>query len=194
VRLLHATTEDDMIAVYLKAEIASERFGEKIISQLERSRKERRIVDEPDITNVADNVYRRQLLANYRGYVFEELPKHTAWYRALLSREEVFRVRYIDYDYWNEISNHTRLPIVATEAIRAGRQIFGHDTRVFLRAAADLRAGAHFPELILVGTSPDAALTVYEGHGRLTVYLLAPECIPDELEVLVGFAPECAQI
>jgi hypothetical protein len=32
------------------------------------------------------------------------------------------------------------------------------------------------------------------GHVRLTAYLLAPECIPTELEVIAGFAPECALI
>jgi len=56
----------------------------------------------------------------------------------------------------------------------------------------------HFAQIIqrdtLVGATPAADLTVYEGHLRLTAYLLAPECIPEELEVIVGFAPECAQI
>jgi len=194
VRLLHHTTEDDMVAIFLKGEIASKRFGNKIITQLERDYRERSLVDAPDITNAAENAYRRQLLASYRAYIFEELPPHTVWYRALLSRSEVMRVRYIDYDYWNELSDGTRLPIVAAEAIRAGREIYGQSTHVFLESAAELRAGALFPTLILVGTAPDEQLTVYEGHGRLTTYLLAPECIPDELEVVAGFAPECANI
>jgi hypothetical protein len=194
VRLLYPTTIDDMIAVFLKAEIASERFGEKIISRLRRDRKERSVIDTPDITNMSENGYRRQLLASYRAYVFEELPAHTVWYRALLNHDEVVKIRYIDYDYWNEISDNTRLPIVAAEAIRAGREIYGQSTHAFLDVAEKLRAGARFPELIVVGTSPDEQLTVYEGHGRLTSYLLAPECIPEELEVVAGFAPECDKI
>jgi hypothetical protein len=80
-------------------------------------------------------------------------------------------VRYIDYDYWNEISNNSRLPAVATAAIRAGREIYGQRTQGFLDVAHALREGAHFPELIVVGTSPDAELTVYEGHLRLTAYI-----------------------
>jgi hypothetical protein len=64
----------------------------------------------------------------------------------------------------------------------------------FLEVAQALRSGARCPELILVGASPDAELTVYEGHLRLTAYLLAPECIPAELAGMVGFAPECAQL
>lgn len=178
VRLLYPTTEDDMIAVFLQAEIVSLRFGEKVTSQLERDRKERGIVDTPDITNVADNAYRRQLLASYRAYVFEELPVHTSWYRGLLNRDEVANIRYIDYDYWNEISGNSRLPRVATEVIRAGGEIYGESTQGFLDVAQALRSGAHFPALIVVGTSPDAVLTVYEGHLRLTAYMLAPECLP----------------
>lgn len=193
-RLLHPTTMDDMIAVFLKAEIASVRFGDKILTQLQRDHKTHSIVEKPDITNVSDNAYRRQLLAGYRAYVLEELPAHTAWYRALLTRDEVTKIRYIDYDYWNAISDNTRLPSVAAQAIRAGVEIYGESTQGFLAVAQALRSGVHFPELILVSTAPDAVLTVYEGHLRLTAYLLAPAWIPTELEVIVGFAPECATI
>jgi hypothetical protein len=111
-----------------------------------------------------------------------------------LRRDEVATIRYIDYNYWNAISNKSRLPLIATEAIQSGRAIYGQSTQGFLDVAQALRSGAHFPELIVVGTSPDAQLTVFEGHLRLTAYMLAPECIPTQLEVVAGFAPECAQI
>ena len=29
-----------------------------------------------------------------------------------------------------------------------------------------------------------------EGHARLTAYLIAPECIPAELEVIVGYSEQ----
>jgi hypothetical protein len=194
VRLLHRTTEDEMIAVFLKGEIVSERFGHLIRAQLELDHKERSIIEMPDIAKATDNAYRRQLLATYRAYVFDELPAHTAWYRAVVTRDELGTIRYIDYSYWNEISNQTRLPSVAAETIRTGRLIYGESTEGFLVVARALRAGAQFPELIVVGTAPDAVLTVFEGHVRLTAYLLAPECIPAELEVIAGFAPELSAV
>jgi hypothetical protein len=193
-KLVRPTTEADMIAAFLKAEISSKRFSHLILDRLEQDHKDRTVVDMPDITNRDENTYRRQLLGAYRAHVFEELPSHVTWYRGLLSREEVARVRYIDYDYWNELSNQTRLPRIAVETIRAGREIFGVSNVSFLEAARALRAGMRFPELILVGASPEADLTVFEGHGRLTAYMLAPECLPVELEVIIGFAPECAKI
>lgn len=183
-----------MIAVFLKGEIVSERFGQEILALLERDGKSHTIVELPDITNTYENAYRRQLLRNYRAYLFEELPVQVAWYRTLLERKEVAKVRYIDYSYWNAISNNTRLPVVAAEAIRAGCEIYGQSTLRFLHAAQALRQGAQFPELIVVGASPDGELTVLEGHLRLTAYMLAPDCLPEELEVIAGFAPECAQL
>jgi hypothetical protein len=183
-----------MISVYLISELTSLRFGHLIRAQLERDREDVRVIAAPDIANAQENAYRRQLLASYRAYVFDELPDDIRWHRALLGRDEIERVRYIDYDYWNELSAHTRLPITATETIRAGRMIFGQSNHAFLIAAEALRAGAHFPEMIMVGVSPDAQLTVYEGHLRLTAYLLAPECIPAEIEVIAGFVPDCARL
>ena len=131
-KLIRPTTEADMIAVFLKAEIKSERFGQIILDLLEHDNKSRTVVDMPDITNSDENAYRRQLLGAYRAYVFEELPIHVTWYRALLTREEVAEVRYINYDYWNELSSHTRLPQVAIEAIVAGREIFGVSNEAFM--------------------------------------------------------------
>jgi hypothetical protein len=122
-KLIRPTTEADMVAVYLGAEIASKRWGQLILDLLERERQSRAVVDKPDITNRAENTCRKRLLEAYRSYVFKELPAEVAWHRALLTLEEVARVRYIDYDYWNELSSQTRLPRVAAETIRAGQEI-----------------------------------------------------------------------
>jgi hypothetical protein len=45
---------------------------------------------------------------------------------------------------------------------------------------------ARFPPLILVRQDDDGYLVVVEGHARLTAYLIAPEQIAPELEVLLG--------
>lgn len=53
--------------------------------------------------------------------------------------------------------------------------------------ADELRRGARFPPLILATKDADAYRMVMEGHVRLMAYLMAPECIPLELEVLLDF-------
>lgn len=82
VRLLHRIAEDDMIACFLKAEITSERFGHKLLMQLKHDNKDLSIVNAPDLSREKDNEYRRHLLASYRAYVFEALPRHTAGHSA----------------------------------------------------------------------------------------------------------------
>lgn len=195
--LLHPITEDEMIAVFLQAEIFSERFGQALAEVLEKQEQDPALVMTPDLTNEAENAARRRLLGDFRGYrqnrdLFEDFPEDIEWHRALLEREEVAQVKYIDYSYWNEISGSSRLPADAVHAIRAGREIYGQSTEGFLRLAHALETGARFPELILVGTAPEADLIVLEGHVRLTAYLLAPDFIPNPLQVIVGFAPEFA--
>ncbi len=52
------------------------------------------------------------------------------------------------------------------------------------------RSGVRFPTLILVGKNGESSLVVLEGHMRLTAMFLAPECLPVELEVMVGFSEQ----
>ena len=192
-QLVKATSFDEVISVYLKTELSG-RFSSEIVTLLEQLTANRTIVDEPDVSSITENNIRRRILVGYRAYVFDELPEHVQWHHAFLTRDEVAKVRYIDYSYWNELSAYTRLPSVAAETIRSGRTVFGASNDAFLEVALALKAGAQFPELIVVAESPTAALTVYEGHLRLTAYMLASESLPDELPVLIGFAPECANV
>lgn len=196
-RLLRPTTEDDMVALFLRAEVASERFGPALEALLRRDGKARAVVESPDTADPDANAYRRRLLRDCRGYgrdgdVFAGWPASVAWFRAALSPPEVAGLRYIEYSYWNELSGGTRLPGDAAEAIRAGREVHGQSNERFLRAAGALREGVRFPELIVAGGAAEGPLTVLEGNLRLTAYLLAPECLPEALEVVAGFAPELA--
>ena len=194
-RLVESLSESDMVASFLRAEIASERFGGEILAILERDRRDRSVIDKPDLGNEGENRYRVQLLGEFRGYnrdrsLFENFPADVGWHRAGLSPEELAQVRYIDYSYWNELSGGTRLPVDAAKKIRAGVEIYGVSNTRILRMADALRSGAAFPELILVGTAPGSDLVVLEGHRRLTAYALVPEAIPQGLTAIVGFSPE----
>jgi hypothetical protein len=73
------------------------------------------------------------------------------WYHALATRDDLAQVWYIEYDYWTELSGGSRLAIDAAERIRQGIEVFGVDSGGFWYLAEALKAGASFPELILVG-------------------------------------------
>lgn len=178
-----------MIAVFLQAELVSPRFRETIQRQLDVTHQPHTLIEAPDLSSATENAARRQLLASYRAYLFDDLP--SVWHWAVLSAEELAEVRYIDYSYWNELSCHTRLARVAAESIRSGREVFGVSSEGFWSAVQALHNGATFPPLILTQATRTTPLTVIEGHVRLTAYFLAPECLPPQLEVLAGVAPAC---
>jgi hypothetical protein len=117
--------------------------------------------------------------------VFEDFPVGVGWIRAVLRPDELARVRYIEYWYWNELSGGSRLPGDAAARIRAGVRVFGVSNRRFVRAARAVRQGERFSPLILAGRRRDT-LVCLEGHLRLTAYALAG--FPIEVECLVGTA------
>jgi hypothetical protein len=194
-RLLETLDEPIMVATFLQAEIDSPRFRRDLLRLIERDRRDRDLIDRPDTADEEENRYRARLLGEFRGYgqnrdLFSRFPENVSWFRYALAREELAQVRYIDYSYWNELSGGSRLPSDAAKNIRAGIEIYGVSNTGFLGMAEALRKGARFPELILVGTHPGTDLVALEGHARLTAYALAPECIPVEVSVLIGFSPD----
>jgi len=103
-RLLHAISADEMVAVFLQTEVASTRFGPTILAILRHDGRDRQIIDQPDLSVAGDNAYRSHMLGAYRGYrrdadVFTGVPDDVRWYRALATRAELARVRYLNDDY-----------------------------------------------------------------------------------------------
>ena len=190
---LHAIGEDEMVAVFLQTEVASTRFAPTILTILRRDGRERRIIDQPDLSNAADNAYRRHVLGAYRGYgrdadVFTDFPADVRWYRASATKEDLAQVRYINDDYWTALSGGSRLATDAVARIRRGIDVFGVSNGGFWYMADALAKGASFPELILVGADEHAPLVLLEGHVRLTAYFLRPDSMPPSLPVIVAYA------
>ncbi|HVU14882.1 MAG TPA: hypothetical protein VHD90_26590 [Phototrophicaceae bacterium] len=194
-RLLRATTEADMVAVFLKAEIGSERYGASVLDALQKHTAERHIIDTPNLSDEAENQLRRAVLDEYRGYLkrnelFGDFPTDVQWRRVLLDKADLRRAKYIVYDYWVELSGGSRLAADAATHIRNGMLVFGTmSTAEHLERAEQLRQSKRAPEMIFVSTGDGGDLVVLEGHNRLTAYLLALDDIPDEVEALIGYSP-----
>ena len=187
-RLLGPASEDDMVAVFLAAEITSARYGpqiRRILSQLGQSRS---IVAQPDTRDQAANAVRRQVLAAYRQYpagdVFTGMPADVRWHHVALTPAELATVRYIDDPYWTDFSGGTRL--AADGARKLGPWQYQRPWTAHRRIAENLRYGKLPPPIILLGEPGLANLVVIEGHKRLTVLLACSPLLPAELEVLLG--------
>lgn len=154
-----------------------------------------RIIEQPDLSDAQENICRRTILGAYRGYgqntdYFQDFPFPVQWERMMLSKQDLEQVRYIDYNYWVELSKGSRLPRDGARTILAGNEVFEVSNQGFLQMAEALRSGVQFPTLILVGKKRQSTLVVLEGHARLTAMFLAPECLPAELEVVVGLSEQ----
>jgi hypothetical protein len=182
-RLLHPISEDEMIATFLRGELDSGRYGEKLRAMLARDGRE---------LDHADAAYRRALLEEHRAYerrdgLFGGFPREVEWFRAALSRDEALDILFIDWSWWLELSCGTRRPRDAARRIRAG-ELTG--------MTADVTAEEHEPylastsELIAVTTPAYEKLVLMEGHVRLTAYALFPERVAEELEILLGVSEE----
>ncbi len=186
--MLGPACEDDMVATFLGAEVASERYGPQITEILARLGQPRSIVDQPDTCDQAANAVRRQVLAAYRYYpsgdVFTGMPTDVKWHHAALTPAELATVRYIDYGYWTGFSGGTRL--AADGARRLGPWQHMPPGTIYRQIAENLRDGHLPPPVILLGEPGPANLIVIEGHKRLTGLLLCPQWLPAELGVLLG--------
>ncbi len=198
-RKIKTIREDEMIAAFLYAELQSPRsMSKEIQAYLQRDGMSPRVILSPDLHNERENAYRRAVLGAYRGYgqgreYFQGFPEEMRWERVGLTRQELEQVKYIEYDYWVELSGGSRLARDGARRALAGIDVFGLSSQYFVDIAEALRQGAQFPTLIFVGRDEESYLVVLEGHARLTAYLTAPECLPTELEVIVGFSEQITQ-
>jgi hypothetical protein len=207
-RTVRPVSEAEMVALFLATEYPASRTHQHILLALQREGLPASIIEQPNLLDEQENAQRRSILGAYRGYgrntdyfaslppdveycnYFEGFPPDVQWERAMLSRHELEQVRYIEYDYWIELSGGSRLPRDAARTILSGYEVFGVSHQGVLKMAEAFRAGVRFPTLILVGKNRESPLVLLEGHMRLTAMFLAPECLPTKLEVIVGFSEQ----
>jgi hypothetical protein len=190
VRIIGDSSEDEMVACFLLGELTSRRFGAGIRRALAAAGESEHLLTDADPADPDANRARRNLLAATRGYgenrdLFKNFPARVRWVRAVLTPDELARVRYIDYPYWNELSGGSRLPRDAADRIQAGMRAFGVSNHSFFAAARAVRRGDRFAPLILTGPRRNT-LVCLEGHLRLTGHALAG--FPVEVQCLVGTA------
>ena len=111
-----------MIACFLGGELTSQRFGADLRSQLMTLGRPERLLTHPDLADAEANAARRAVLAAARGYgenleLFQDFPAQVRWIRTVLSAEELARVHYMDYSYWEELSGGSRLPADAARPV-----------------------------------------------------------------------------
>jgi hypothetical protein len=200
-RLLRPASEDEVIAAFLRAEADDTgRYRDPIRQRVAADGHPLDTVRHPDLGDPRQNAYRRRLLGDMRGFgrgdgMFIGFPPRVEWHRASLARDELLEVRYIDDresdDYWVTLSGGTRRPRDAAARIRGGvgpRWAIGVWDVAGCEAVVRRLLDGSLPELIVATTPEPGRVVVVEGNGRLTSFAVAPDLLPDAIEVYCALA------
>ena len=192
-KILRKSSEAEMICEFLRTEFVSDRFSEQLKKAMNTLSIDEQLLLLADLENEDENALRKDLLGEFRGYsrnkeLFENFPSQIEWSMCSFSEEDLAKIRYIDYSYWNELSAGTRSPLTAAKQVRKGITIYGQSTDGFLQAAKYIENGGRFQNMIFL-TADFNRFVIVEGHLRMTAYALMPNYF-DNIHCIVG---KCCQ-
>jgi hypothetical protein len=189
-RIIRGGSEPEVVAAFLRGELDSPRYRERIRELLPAAGLGESALLAPELEDAEANSRRARVLEEHRAWLrrdglFGGFPEEVEWRLVGLHPDEVLSILYIDWDWWLRISDGTRLPLDAAARIRAG-EVPGSSVEWHEQIAARLRTGDPPPELIISSTPDLSRLVAVEGHVRLTAYALFPEYLPEELPAYLG--------
>ena len=165
-----------MILEFLKGELNSKRFNGSLDDIINDLGLDSSIIFNGNIKKKKENLDRLNIMKKFRGYpdngLFENFPKISEWKYLELDEKDIDNIYYIDYDYWNELSNGTSKPVEAAKVINSGREIYNVSNQPFFDGFEYNKANK-FPPIILI-TCNNEKFLIIEGHSRMTIYGFNP--------------------
>ena len=172
---IRESNEAEVILEFLKGEINSNRFSENLNGVLKELNLDERIITCADLNNKEENIRRLEIMHKFRGYpnedMFNNFPKITRWELCTFDSLDLDNCYFIDYDYWNELSNNTSLPKEAAKNVLKGVEVYDVSNEQYIAAKKYLENGGEFPPVITI-TSNEKKYLIIEGHLRMTAYAL----------------------
>ena len=178
------STSDEVILAWLKAEIESTRFSYDLGVALTKMNQNESIILAANLASAKENSVRRRILKTYRDWLTLDFDCYN-WLYVELDQDDVKELQYIDYSYWNELSDNTRLVGKAVQNILKGKVVFDVSNDHFYSVAKEIESGKVFPPIILTTQDDDGFYEILEGHLRATSFLLAKET-PTPLYAILG--------
>lgn len=172
---IRKASEAEMIWAFLNAEYKSDRFYKELSMYMQELQVPVEVVTGAFSDLAKENELRAKLLSRYRGYpdkyIFENYPAVTEWKLVALEEGDLEKLRYVDYDYWNELSNNTGKPTEGAINVLQDVEIFEVVNDGFYEGYKALQEGAKFPPMILL-TGNEKKYLILEGHVRSTLYAM----------------------
>jgi len=177
--VIRDSNENEVILNFLRGELDSERFSNNLLKVMKNLGLNKEIILNADLNDEKENFLRKNLLKEFRGYgknvgLFANFPNIKKYKFAVADKDDLNKIKYINYSYWNKLSKGTSSPLVAAETIREGITIYNVSNDKFLDGTKKLLEGEKFPPCILL-TSDYNTFIILEGHSRMTIYGLVQE-------------------
>lgn len=181
-KIIRSSSPDEVVLAWLQAELKSKRFQNDLQRSLDKYELSTSIITSPNLSDVSENSLRLKILKDYRDW-FKDSVYAYDWKLIELAVDNVKALRYIDYSYWNELSDNTHLVGVAAENVKLGKVVFDLSNAHFFDIAKAVESGAQFAPIVVL--EKEQGLEIVEGHARATGYLLA-HTPTEQLQAIVG--------
>lgn len=181
-KTIRTSNPDEAVLAWLQAELQSKRFQNDLQKSLDKYGLSTQFITNPNLDDMSENNSRLKVLRDYRHWFKDDVYAYS-WELVELTSEEVKEIRYIDYSYWNELSDNTHLVGIAAKNVRRGKVVFDVRNDNFFSIANAVEAGTQFPPIIVLDRKKGREIV--EGHARATGYSLVAN--PDKpLLAIVG--------
>lgn len=174
--ILRDSSEDEIVLNFLLGEINSKRFSSELKKVLNDLNLNKSLINNAHLEDENENILRKKVLGLFRGYgedreLFENFPKIKEYKYCDFTKEDLKNIYYINYSYWNELSNQTSLPTEAAKSIKEGKVVYDVSNDAFLEGEKEYKNGKCFLPIILL-THDWKTFIILEGHSRATIYAL----------------------
>jgi hypothetical protein len=191
--------ESEVVLAFLRGEINSGRFGSDA-RQAIMNAGGLQLIQSPDLESLEQNQAREQALSEYRGWrnaeLFIDFPDEVERYHGIIAPDELERVRFIDYSYWNELSGGSRQARDVRRTIEAGalpEWLSNLGTDWCFEFADQLATAEVVDDLIVMGTPDLSDLVLLEGHARLTAIFVGGLQRRISVNAYVGLSKELSK-
>ena len=182
-KIIRQSSSAEVVLAWLRAEISTGRakdsdakqtIKEEIASALVRHGVDSTLITNADLQNEEDNRSRLAVLQTYRDWMQDNLDTYD-WQLVALSNDDVRKLHYIDYSYWNELSKNTHEVGAGADNVRSGTIIFDVPNDTFWSIAKAFETGEAFEPIIVLKEKDNEPGRIIEGHARSTGYLLTQD-------------------
>lgn len=171
-QIIRKSSPQEAVLSWLKAELRSERFKNDLAESLKQLNLTETLITNADLESADENALRYKVLKKYRDWLEDDLAAYD-WSLVKYDKADVEQLKYIDYSYWNELSDQTRKVGVAAKNIENVKVVFDVPNDRFWSVAQAFENGEDFEPIIVLKDAADESPRIIEGHVRATAYLLA---------------------